>query len=354
MQLSKAITVNANEPVSKAISKIKKYGLGVLVFEGKKYLGIIDERKLREKSMDPAKTFAKSMVIATPIIRIEDSSEDICRSFFAGRFKTLPVMDKNKLIGSIGRWDILSMLDKEGYLKGHKVRNHMSSPIMTVDAYASSSVANTIMREGNVRRLAVLENGRLVGVVSVFDLLPTRMRHESKIPRIKGKGKKSTDLPVYSFMKKEVETISFNSSLSDAVKKMLNKKRAGLIVVEKERPAGIITAKDILEVVVRERMRLPVVVSGLHGTEKSLSEDIAKEGEKLLKKLKKTIGATALSLHIKQTGREYFVSAHIRGRNMLRTSSSEFGLMNAVREAMDELEKQAEKAKITGMSKRRN
>lgn len=354
MNFSKAVIVGASEPVSKAISKLKSTGLCALVFDGNKYLGVIDERALREKKTDTAKTSCASMAMKTPVLAPDASVQQICRAFFAGRFKTIPVMDNSEVLGVVGRWDILEMLEKGGYLKGHKVSSHMTSPIMTVDAHASVSSANAIMREANVRRLAVIENGRLVGVISVFDLLPTRATDEKNVPKADIGGKEREKLPVYSFMNEQVETIESDAPLSQAVRDMFKAKRAALIVVDGNRPVGIITAKDVLGAVVATKMQLPVVVSGLHGAEKAIYDDVVAEGEKILKKLKSICGTGSLMMHIKETGSEFFVSAHAKGGPSLRSHASEHSLMDAVRCSLDELMEQARRYKSERISKRKN
>lgn len=353
MELSKAIIVNAEDSVSRALSLMKKTGQSALVFSGKKYIGLIDERIMREKRMDPTKTKCSKMVIKTPVLEAGGSVLDVCTAFFAGRFKTLPVIDGTKVLGTIDRWSIMSAVEKAGFLKGHKVSEHMSSPIMTVNSHSSASVANAIMRDANVRRLAVVENGVLVGVVSVFDLLPTRESDEQKKPKMKSQRKSQESIAVYSFMKRQVEVIDSNASLAEATRKMLNVKRAALVVVDDMRPVGIITGKDILKTAVRSQMRLPVIISGLDGIDRELSNDIISAGEKLLNKLKGE-GASGLSIHIKNEGRQYFVSAHLTGDIKFRAHATDFELMAAVHGVMDEIGVQARRSKRTGISKRRN
>ena len=52
----------------------------------------------------------------------------------------------------------------------------MSSPIATIESYLSNGDANDMMGDLGVRHLAVTENGRIVGTVSVRDLLVAQQR----------------------------------------------------------------------------------------------------------------------------------------------------------------------------------
>ncbi len=55
----------------------------------------------------------------------------------------------------------------------------MNSPILTVDAEASILDANDTMDKHNIRHLAVSEEGAIVGVISVRDLIhPMNLNEE--------------------------------------------------------------------------------------------------------------------------------------------------------------------------------
>jgi len=353
MELTKAIIVDSQDFVSKALPQMQSSGLSALVLDSGKYVGIIDERDLREKKLDPAKTKCSKIAVKTPVLQKDSDITDICTAFFAGRFKTLPVMDGSKVLGVVDRWAVLSAIEKTGYLKGVRVSDHMSSPIMTINSHASASVANAIMREANVRRLAVLQNGGLVGMVSVFDLLPTRQKDEQRAPKMKNDRKSPENLPVYSFMNQNVEVIEANEPLLQAVKKMISSKRAALVVVDANRPVGIITSKDILKAAVESKMATHVIISGLSGLDKELENDITAVAQKMIEKMKNQ-GVNAVSMHIKNERGTYFVSAHVKGDVKYRAHSWGYELMAVVREVIDAILEQARRNKETKISQRKN
>jgi CBS domain-containing protein len=52
-----------------------------------------------------------------------------------------------------------------------KVRRVMSSPILSIDVEKTASDASDMMSEKAIRHLAVTEGGKIVGIISVRDLL---------------------------------------------------------------------------------------------------------------------------------------------------------------------------------------
>ncbi|MFH1095711.1 MAG: CBS domain-containing protein [Candidatus Micrarchaeota archaeon] len=351
MKLAPAGTIQHFEPVSKALSLLRSTGQCVLVMDGKRYLGLLDERQIYSKKIDTARARCGKVAVKTPVLSPSSSIGEICDAFFAGRFKTLPVMEGEKLLGTVGRFELLSMLLEGGHLHGHKVREHMTSPILTVDAGAPVNLAHALMQKSNVRRLAVVENGKLVGLISVFDLLKVMDKPRDRMPQ-KAERPRGINAPVFSFMKKDVENIAQGASMTDAVQRMLDKKVSALIVTDDLRPVGILTAKDVFETVMHESGETRVFVSGLHDMDKGVSPDIMELGEELLHKLGKGAGAHALAVHVKKVGSEYMASAHLRGDCMLRATATEYTLMDAVRSALDGIKTQMIKTKTVGMGKR--
>ena len=104
----------------------------------------------------------------------------------------LPVVDdEGKLVGLISEGDLLRRSElglriiaapeqsasleemASAYVKSHawKVADVMSNNVVTVDEEADLSHVATLMAENGIKRLPVIRNGKLVGIVSRADLL---------------------------------------------------------------------------------------------------------------------------------------------------------------------------------------
>jgi CBS domain-containing protein len=78
---------------------------------------------------------------------------------------------KEKAIGIVTERDLVRrVLTMEGQISDLRVKNIMSSPLIVVDPSATIEEAASIMERNRVRRLPVVNQDGLVGVVTVTDL----------------------------------------------------------------------------------------------------------------------------------------------------------------------------------------
>jgi CBS domain-containing protein len=82
------------------------------------------------------------------------------------------VDDGGSFVGIISETDLVRKGIAEGRDPGLvKVQTIMSSPIITIDIDRPASDASDLMSEKGIRHLAVTDGGKIVGVISVRDLL---------------------------------------------------------------------------------------------------------------------------------------------------------------------------------------
>lgn len=98
-------------------------------------------------------------------------------------FSAASVMEKNDIssvivneggegVGIITERDILSkVVTKSKDPKRIKVADVMTKPLITVKPSASIDEAASLMRDKDIRRLVVEDNGRVIGVISEFDIV---------------------------------------------------------------------------------------------------------------------------------------------------------------------------------------
>lgn len=126
-----------------------------------------------------------------------------------------------------------------------KVKDVMVKEVATLDVNDELSLANDIMRLGRIRHLPVVDGTRLVGIISERDLF------RSSLAQALGYGSQASrdlmkTLRIKDIMIKQVDTISPEAKLCEAVRIMMDKKIGCLPVVEDDLLVGLITETDIL------------------------------------------------------------------------------------------------------------
>ena len=80
---------------------------------------------------------------------------------------SLIVLENNKIVGIITERDIM----KNASCLGKKISSVMSKNVVTVDHNESLENASLIMTERKIKRLPVVDNGKLVGIITATDII---------------------------------------------------------------------------------------------------------------------------------------------------------------------------------------
>ena len=100
------------------------------------------------------------------------SVEDAIKMMDEHNIGVLPVADNDKPIGVITERDILRrVVAKKMDIKNKTVADIMTKNPVTIEHDASILEATRLMSENNFRRLLVVKNGKLVGVVTAKDVI---------------------------------------------------------------------------------------------------------------------------------------------------------------------------------------
>jgi acetoin utilization protein AcuB len=117
------------------------------------------------------------------------------------------------------------------------IRNFMSSPVITLPASTRAIDALELMQAKKIRRIPILEDGRLSGILTLGDLQAVLGLQEHSVRRA------STLLG--DLMTRSVHTVAPDDPLERATRVMLDHEVSGLPVVDGNAIVGIITESDI-------------------------------------------------------------------------------------------------------------
>ncbi|GER84800.1 MAG: CBS domain-containing protein [Thermogemmatispora sp.] len=101
-------------------------------------------------------------------IRPEASAQEAARLLDQKRISGAPVVDGDgRLIGMVTEADIISKVNREGL----RVADIMSHELIVVSEETPLEEIAALLSERKIKRVPVVENGRLVGIVSRADIV---------------------------------------------------------------------------------------------------------------------------------------------------------------------------------------
>ncbi len=161
-------------------------------------------------------------------------------AFTVQRIGCLPVLENGRLVGILTEIDMLMAywrMCHDGLVDGDVdpvIATLMSTRMWTVAPATFVSEAAAIAREHGVHHLPVVDDGRLVGILSDRDLrAAVGTGHE-------------LDATAPSMMTTDPVTLDSQARLSQAAELMASYKISGLPVVDEGRMVGIVTLTDLL------------------------------------------------------------------------------------------------------------
>ena len=230
---------NLSEVVNKTIS-LNHRRLPVLS-KGDKLVGMVTYMDILDALLRGMSSEAKISNIMTRDIVTSNEDESIWNTFQKlkmSRRGGLPIVHNQKLMGLVTERDFVKRFIDVNFET--KIRNMMtpkplfihSRKLSIMDAF--KSLVNT-----RYRRLPVVENKKIVGIVTSYDMILYMQKNNYDFS-VLGK-------PLDTIMKTSVCSISGYKGISEAVKLMKTKDVGGILVTDDGRLEGMITERDVLE-----------------------------------------------------------------------------------------------------------
>lgn len=102
--------------------------------------------------------------------------EQAARLLASNRIGAMPVYEDGEIAGIFSERDVLYSLARDGSSTlGRKVSEVMTSPAITVSSDTGVNYALALMTRRRIRHLPVMEGSRVIGFVSIGDLVKYRI-----------------------------------------------------------------------------------------------------------------------------------------------------------------------------------
>ncbi len=111
-------------------------------------------------------------------IDVNSSVDDAIRSMNARKISAIMVTEQGKTVGIFTERDVVrSYITSDGKsFKDAKVRDAMVTNLIVAVPDDELADISSIMVEKNIRHLPVLDNGRVIGMLSIRDIIQTQVK----------------------------------------------------------------------------------------------------------------------------------------------------------------------------------
>lgn len=113
-----------------------------------------------------------------PIVTVAPDAlvSDVVALLAERRIGAVPVMQGAEVIGILSERDVLKCLAREGAeVLGRHARDIMTTPPIIVDPSKTVIGALSLMTKRRIRHLPVIDQGRMIGFISIGDLVKRRI-----------------------------------------------------------------------------------------------------------------------------------------------------------------------------------
>lgn len=351
-------TVNENDPLSRCIEMFKKEipVLAVLNDKGK-YAGVIARRWVNRSRLDPATTKVKTLMKPAARVELDLPLGKAAKFMIEGGVRQLPVFEKKQLVGFVTDENIIHGAVTQEWGNTQIVEIMTKAPNV-IEAHRSVGAVLTLLREQGISHVPVVEEGKLVGIISIHDIIEQifQPRRKQTVGDIKGEKVPILNVPAKGVMSSPVISVQPETTLREAEKRMHYNNISCLPIIMKDKLVGIVTKLDFLEPIsqMEEADRRFTVQFGVKDIMVNPDEQqfMMNEFDTFARKYKDVFHMGTLFAYIKTHGTNHKGVPLIHCRLQLRTVKGTFissgegwGVEPTFRVALDRLDKRILRSK---------
>ena len=270
------VTVYPGDSIDKAIALMEEHDihhLPVVERNVRRVVGIVSDRDLLSAvgwlSSRDRVTLVTGPVFIGPtrvdeimsspvrVLAPHDHIEQAARLMLDAKISAVPLVGDDCLEGIVTETDFLKCyLDHRSIASNSswrfsRVVDHMAANVFSLKPKDGIRTARRIMREKAVRHLPIVDNEKVVGIVSDRDVRKAlgQLEVECQIDRhcatMPGARPQLCDL-----MSRQVATVRLSTPLAEAADRMVSRRIGALPVTEDDRLVGIVTETDLLRAIV--------------------------------------------------------------------------------------------------------
>jgi len=344
--------IGSEETISHALSLFEKNEV-LIVMDGDEYRGVITRKDILRAKISP-EAKVKRFVRHAPRLRLNESIGKAARLMLESGIFYLPVFENENIVGVVRDVDILRRVVKKE-IGEEKVEKFMTSSPLTIPPDESIGKVVKIFRKHNISRLPVVEEGKVIGVITLRDLVEKVIHPEEKpeYGEFIAEKKRYLKIPVKGIMTSPPLIMPPDAKVKEVVEKMLENKIGGMLIGKEEKLMGIVTIKDLLEPLAHEEKEERFFIQFCGEAEEIEGFD-EEEGmaymQELIRKQGEFLGNGYVYVYLKQYREKKrgmpLIHCKIRissPKGLFVVSEDGWGFRNALRKAINAMEKIIEK-----------
>jgi CBS domain-containing protein len=192
-------------------------------------------------------------IMSTPVVTLapDDRLEAASRLMLEKNISAIALIEQQRVAGIVTVTDLLarylhSRNEPRGQWRFARVSGHMRICVFTLEPHDLLPKAVHLMRRKRIRHVPILDQDRLIGMVSDHDI---RRAVGRRAVGWAAEGPEwAAEVTMRDIMTFDVRTISPSSTLAEAADQLLQWRIGALPVLEDSRLVGIITGTDLLHV----------------------------------------------------------------------------------------------------------
>jgi two-component system sensor kinase FixL len=233
------LTVSSDENVASAATVMSKNNIScILIVENGKLTGILTEEDLLKKAIvgcRDAHKISVTTVMSSPVVTVPSELSVLAASRIMEdkHIKRLPVMSDKKLVGIVTQTDLTRVLTYYGTWRD--ISEIMTKDISGIQKDTSVAEAASVMASRNISSIAVTAGEQVVGILTERDLLS----------RVIALRKDPDNIKTEEVMSSPVINVPPSYSVFSASKTMENMNIRRLVIMDGKKLCGIVTQTDI-------------------------------------------------------------------------------------------------------------
>ena len=393
------VALSEEEMLSKAITVFEERSPeAIVVFDSNgTYKGVLSERWIYRARIDPRRTKVKSLTRFVSPVSEDTNIVEVARKMLESGVQAVPVFKASasaaasasasasaasrtveKCLGIVSDIRLLSAAAEKTPFGKEEVKKYATTNLIYLRPKDSVAKALATFREHAISRAPVLEGGKVVGIITMHDIVTRFLmpRERATFGDFAGEKLRPLSVPIEGVMSSPLISVPPEGKVKDAVSLMRENDISSVLIEERERCVGILTKRDLLEAfikfsTVKERRRVEVQFAGDYDDIDAFQmSHIQSDLDVLAKKLAKIYEEGLLVVHFKrikagieaseageaseEAGEHFNIRMRfITPQNVFSAQAEGFGALDVFERVKDSIERKVFEEKELKREKRR-